>query len=714
MKTRLIISTLVTAAICASPAVAQDRKLFPADVVPRNRLITTGELFNLLELSSPQMKPITDALHAYDTTRALHLFVQHIRTRTAPRYFFDPATVPSRARTYAQQFPDDDSYAEETVDDFMKKYGTNVDWRVPGKDLEGTPHTPNTVRFLARQLYGENFGSLYYIKGKDRRYPDFQMGQWRDFIRDVEAGAVETGGNDVFERFYGGHRVRNWMMFHQLLLGSEVLTDDDQVFIIKSFLLHGARIVDNCKKFNWGNHQLVGLCALYEMTLMYPEFPVMRQWNGHVFKLVLEHLDKEVKDDGFQFERASHYFKLDIFNYFRAFRIAEVNGIVIPAWARERFRRMFHAILAVLMPNGAMPPLQDAQDTYIGSRNIDEARKSLGVSETANSAELVDPPEGPFLALGAYLYRDPQLKYFGSRTLHAGFSWFLPEDAQTVYASLASTAPTFTSTALVSSGYYVMRGGWSANNPYMIVDGGLAQFKPDHTHGGVLGLIAFANGAMILPNYRVRYSSPSYPFMKNSFVKNVALADSILQGRGWIGNAAQTGFGKWAWLPTPTVLQWTTGDSTDRFMASHNGFDTVGVAYTREILFVKPAFWVVRDRFTAGNGAHSAQQFWQGKFETVEPGHVRSVQGPARLDIIQVSRESLTAIAGGGNETESIVFHAAPAKQHEFVSVLIPSSSAKPAEFSVRKSGAEAAEISFEDRTYTISFSSHEPIQVRW
>ncbi len=656
---------------------AQSRKLFPSDTIPRDRLLSTGELLQLLDPTDPSLGQIHSRLTSGDTSAAASLFLDHLRSRPFPVYFFRPSEMTERVRAYAAEYPEDLDYAQRTARRYVEQYGSDVDWKVPGADLRGEAHTPNTVRFLARQLYAENFAVLALLRG-DRTTADFQMAQLRDFLQDFAAGNVERGGNDVFERFYGGHRIRNLMMFQQMLLASEFLTDDDHMLLLRSFMLHGAIIIEKCSKFNWGNHQLVGLCALYEMTMMYPEFPVMREWNATVFTLILEHLEKEVKADGFQFERASHYFKLDIYNYFRVFQLAERNGMILPDWATDRYRRMFDAIVAVLMPNGSMPPLQDAQDTYIGYRNIDDARKSLGVSETSNSAELVDPSEGPFMALGAYLFREPRFKAFGDAKLHPAFRWFLPTDADDVYQTLAVSPPAFTSVALHESGYYVMRGGWEKNASYMIIDGGLAEYKPDHTHGGVLGVIAYSHGAMVLPNYRVRYSDPSYPFLKNSYVKNVALADSIEQGRRWIGNAARTGFGKWAWLPTPSVHRWVTGRSADFFSATHNAFDTVGVQYSRSIIFLRPSAWLVIDDFDGGSSPHTYQQLWQGSF-TEGPGAVAAtVVGPARL-VVRQAEPSLTVSKGERYGTTSVAFASNASPSHTFITMVQASSSGETA-----------------------------------
>jgi hypothetical protein len=190
------------------------------------------------------------------------------------------------------------------------------------------------------------------------------MKQVRDFVSDYEAGQTESGANDVFERFYAGHRARNWLAMHHLLLSSPHYSWSDQIFLLKVFLLHGARLIDVCQKFNWGNHQLVGLTAIYEMSVVFPEFPAMREWNRKAGKTIYEHLEKEIPPDGFQCERASHYFKLDILNYFRVYRLSLLNGIELSPIFNERFKAMFDALVAVAMPNRTVPVLQDGQARY--------------------------------------------------------------------------------------------------------------------------------------------------------------------------------------------------------------------------------------------------------------------------------------------------------------------------------------------------------------
>ena len=188
-------------------------------------------------------------------------------------------------------------------------------------------------------------------------------------------------------------------------------------------------------------------------------------------------------------------------------------------------------------------------------------------------------------------------KFFGEEIFPAEFYWFFSSQSLSDYKNIPFERPSIGSVSLDSSNYYVMRTGWDKDDLYMVIDGGLAKYKPDHTHGGILGVAAYAFGEEILPTYRVKYSDPSYRTMKNSLVKNVAIADNYLQGQNWISNTARTGFGIWEKLPQPFVNDWIAGKNYDFFSGSHNGFESLGVNYERSIVFFKPYCWLVVDKF---------------------------------------------------------------------------------------------------------------------
>ena len=639
------------------------------DNIPRDRILTDAEFFNLFDPNNLNNEKIFIALEMGDTLLAKKETVKYFKNRSAPNYFFDTKSVKDLVNTFIHFYPGEKSEITNTADEYINTYGKDVNWKLPSRDLFGRKQTPNSIRFLARQAIAFDIALSYYLNNKIE-YLSFMQSQVHDFIQDYETGRTETGRNDVFERFYAGHRLRNWLMVHNLFLESPDYTFEDHIFMIKVFFLHGARLFDSCKKFHWGNHQLHGLVGLYEMSIMYPEFPIMNYWNNKAKEVIIEHISTEIKPDGFQFERASHYFKLDIFNYFRVWQISKMNDVYLPEIYLSRFNKMFEAIVKLSMPDRKLPVLQDAQDEY-NSVQLTVGDNSNEISSN-NIAELKDPNESAYMSLGALIFNDSIYRYFAEDILPADFYWFLAQGSITKYNEINPKIPEINSVALDSSNYYVMRSGWDINDLYMIIDGGLAKYKPDHTHGGILGIISYANGEKILPNYRVRYSDSSYRTMKNSLVKNVAICDNILQGQQWVSNHARTGFGIWDRLPKPNVNIWYACQNFDIFTGSHNGYKNLGVGYSRYVIFFKPDCWLIIDKFES-NDYHKYQQIWQGEYQIDSEYNSAFADNLASKFYIMQADPSYMNIENKKNyKTHSVIFEKEGVKDYSFYTLLAP------------------------------------------
>lgn len=107
-------------------------------------------------------------------------------------------------------------------------------------------------------------------------------------------------------------------------------------------------------------------------------------------------------------------------------------------------------------------------------------------------------------------------------------------------------------------------------------------------------------------------------------VKNVALVDDELQGKKYTSNQGGSGFGKFRELPHPKTIAWKIDNDLDFFVGSHDGFENVGVDYSRQVLYLKDDFWVVKDNFKSEK-SHTYKQIWQGHYSLEEgPNLIRS------------------------------------------------------------------------------------------
>lgn len=653
---------------------------YQQESISRQRLVTDSELISYLDSSF--------APHNTSTQEIILRYISHLQTRTTPRYYFGLSEMTERINYFVSKYPDTVRAMERDAAEFIERFGFDVDWNGNGHDRKGVRHTPNTVRALARQRYAESIVLQYFFR-KDETAVAFWLNHVRDFADDVVAGRVEKGGNDIFERFYAGHRLRNWLAVHHLLSGEKIYSAEDRLFVLKTLILNAANIFDQCRTFSYGNHQLVGAEALYEATLMFPEFSFMREWNAQAKKIVLEHAEKEITESGFQLERSSHYHKLDIVNYLRFYMLARRNDDPLPDSFTSRFKSMFTAMIAVAAPNRKIPFLQDVSDSAYAR-----------FDDIANE-----------MSAGAVLFDDPQFKFFGREKFPADYFWFFSLGEVERYSSIPAMAPAANSVRLAGCDYIVMRDGWNAGSQYLLIDGGYAAKKPDHTHGGVLGIMAFSGGELFLPNYPVRYSEPRYRILKNSYAKNVALVDSLPQGTKWIGNAANTGFGKWGLLPSPTIRSWITDSLFDYFSGTHDGFNARGVRYERSVLYVKKKYWIVIDDFRSNSGTHTYQQLWQGKYHmNAGTHHVAQRIGDSELLIVQADKDLKSRNTTVGDLYPSIWFEAKSKVNHRFVTLLYPRSAGDktvPSIFLAEREGRESIDVRYATQTDRIQIHNN-------
>jgi hypothetical protein len=241
------------------------------------------------------------------------------------------------------------------------------------------------------------------------------------------------------------------------------------------------------------------------------------------------------------------------------------------------------------------------------------------------------------MTLGYLLFEDPGFGYFADDQVEDKIYWFLRDNQLNQLDSIKKQKPDYGSLIFPYTHYYIMREGWGKDDKMLIISAGLDSEKPDHQHGDMLGIQAVANGNVILPNYQVRYSLDDLELFKNSRVKNVALVDDELQGKKWTSNKGGSGFGKFKNLPNPSTIVWDSNDAYDLYVGSHDGFEDIGVSYSRQVIYVKNDFWIVKDNFSASE-PHTYKQVWQGHYTSEEgPNLIRSnFENAAGCDISQV------------------------------------------------------------------------------
>ena len=579
-------------------------KIAVAQEIPYDSVISNTQLFDYLKKDAK-----TNLSNSQD------VMASYFRKTFSDRFFYDYHQFDARFDLYTELYNQKKLHLVGAKK-FMDKYESNTPWKLPMNFKNGEPVTAYEFRHLARQHKMVDVGFSYFYENKNRMYMDYFTSHIHSLNQALETDKYENlkDGNGVYESFRSGYRVLNWLWIHNIFLNEKAYTDDQQLTTIATLLQHGANLYKNNKKFSPGNHQTRGVSALAMISILLRDFEGTDAWYNLAMERLNEHMEKEINPDGFQSERSVHYHISDIENYFYVYQLAHKSNIKLdPVWD-YKLKSLFTTLIKIAYPDKSAPVLQDDTNNSLKEKN--------DIAET--------------LALGYILYNDPEMGYFASHNVDRRVYWFVDDKQIQKLKSPNIEIPKVLSFEFPETKYYVMRQGWESNDKMMIITNGVDPYKPDHQHGDVLGIQAMAYGNVILPNYQVSYSEPDYDFFKNSLVKNVALVDHQLQGVNWTGNKGGTGFGKFKTLPKPTTIAWQTTTDHDFFAGSHDGFNSLGVDYSRQVIYIKDSFWIVKDNFSSKK-KHVYSQVWQGNY-TGQPDSLQSVfENGAGLNIIQLN-----------------------------------------------------------------------------
>ncbi len=630
-----------TIALAFSLLIACFQQQLTAQSLASHRVIPIDELPSVLNKS---------ALSELEETNTAAL-AAYFRQKFSERFFYDYTTVNKRLTHYNALYKNSATHQARALD-HLGKYPGKAQWKLPFDYLNGEAVNAYALRHLARQHKMVDIALYYFAQAKNPKYIQYFEAQMQSLNAALHANAYEKieDGNGVYEAFRSGYRVLNWLWIHNLFLNESEYSDADQLRTIATLLQHGQHLYERNAQFKSGNHQTRGVSALAMLAILLRDFEGTDLWLERAMQRLSEHLDKEINADGFQFERSVHYHMSDINNYFYVYQLAKTNGIKVDKAWEEKLKGLFTTLVKIAYPDGSAPVLQDDTDNPWGETN--DISKAM--------------------TLGYLLFEDPAFGYFAANKVEERVYWFLNRRQIELLDNIESIQPSYGSLVFEDTGYYIMREGWEKKDKMMLISTGLDAEKPDHQHGDMLGIQAMANGHAILPNYQVRYSLKDFDLFKNSRVKNVALVDEELQGKQWTSNKGGSGFGKFKALPQPKVIAWESNNSFDFFAGSHDGFENIGVDYSRQVIFVKNEFWIVKDVFKAPQ-SHQYKQLWQGHYTHENAPYLLRAVAPDATghDILQLHNTAAVSSDGARGKQWSIV-SSAPQKNFTFLSVIYP------------------------------------------
>lgn len=446
--------------------------------------------------------------------------------------------------------------AEQVLKHVIQGYdfGSNIDW-------SADPHHYREWTYsINRFFHWRTLCDAYWQSG-DERYAEEFCNQLGDWVRKNPVPLFVSGNGSYTWRTIecGIRQSTTWPECLYRVLGSKSFTPEVAAVMTKSMVEHARHLMQwPSRSNNWLTMESNGLCTIG--TLL-PEFREAAEWRSTGLARQYAELDNQVYPDGAQKELTTGYHQVSLRNFLGLARTCKLNGIDIPRDYYEKLRKMFEYNLYVQMPDSRTPALNDG-----GMHDVRED-----------------------MATAYDLYHDPV------------FDWAASDHTR-------GASPEQTSHFFPYAGQMVMRSGWEPGAAYLLMDAG--PFGVAHQHEDKLSIVVYAHGKLqILDPGNYHYdSSPWRKYTIDTPAHNTVMVDGLSQCRRRLPRE------QYVVERPPESNLWLSGPRVDYAAGVYDdGYGPKGavkVAHRRQIVFVKPEYWLVVDTFSA-TGQHGYESLFR-------------------------------------------------------------------------------------------------------
>lgn len=488
-----------------------------------------------------------------DYAKAKAELLRYVRTRATPLYCFDPHGTDALAAAMKKLSPKWPPAVVRAADRLMtheytwegetRKLTRPFDYRQKGRQWSAVLNRFSFLTHVARAWWFTH----------DERYAEEVVGQMSEWARSCPVPLHGTNGR-VWAALEVGCRAHSWPRLYLSVLHSKSMTPEANYAILKSLAEQANFLSDPDLRMGLPNMVIVESTGLAGLAMLFPEFRNSARWLDRGLAVVDRELRERVLGDGAWQEVTPGYHTWVAHSCLGFAILAQRNKVPLPDGFEARFRSMYEWVLKIAKPNGHKPMLGDAGDSHVG----------------------------PLMTEAALFFRDSELRYFARDAISPSQLEWLGADAAKQYAAIPKREPHFGSMLMPDCGLAVMRTGYQRDDSYLLFD-----FGPiwSHTHQDTLGFSLYAAGQTLLWDSGVcQYDLPECrKYYRQTRAHNVVLVDDAdLQLSG-----------------KPRLHLWRTCGTHDLVDAGA-AFENVGVTHRRQVLFIKPRIWVIRDVVRSG------------------------------------------------------------------------------------------------------------------
>jgi hypothetical protein len=429
---------------------------------------------------------------------------------------------------------------------------------------------------LNRHQYFATLGQAYRLTGDERYARTFaaHLASWMD-ANPPKLGINWASSLEV------AFRSMSWLWAFQIFRSSPAVTTETLKRACKFLYLNARHLESYLSTYFSPNTHLTGeALGLFFLGTLLPEFKDAKRWQDLGARILVEQLSTHVRSDGVYFEQTSYYHRYTTDFYLQFLLLARANNFDLPRQVEESTVLLLDHLMYITRPDGTTPLFGDD----------DGGRLTM----------LDDRPANDFrgtLALGAVLLNRGDYKFVADGAAES-LLWLMGAGSLDHFESIKATQPAETSKAFPEGGYFVMRDGWTRESNYLLFDcGPHGSLACGHAHADALSIDVAARGRTVLVDpgtYTYTGSKELRDWFRRSQAHNTVSID---------GESSSDPAGAFSWntIAECRLRQWISNDRFDFVSGEHDGFKPAIVI--REILFVKPDYWIVRDLLVS-SGSH--------------------------------------------------------------------------------------------------------------